>query len=84
MNNGPRKGTQPETVATLKSIPSLRPRYQLHKNVREDNQNSTDDKFIANLEEKCSGRYIRMRVEPDGRSYTIEILLSKTVGPGIG
>jgi len=73
MNNGPRKGTQPESVATLKSISSLRARYQLHKNVREDNQNSTGDEFIANLEEKCSAGFIRMRVEPDGRRYTIEI-----------
>jgi hypothetical protein len=73
MNNGPRKGTQPGTVATLESIPSLRARYQLHKNVREDNQNSTGDEFIASLEEQCSAEYIRMRVEPDGRRYTIEI-----------
>jgi beta-lactamase superfamily II metal-dependent hydrolase len=73
MNNGPRKGTQPGTVATLESIPSLRARYQLHKNVREDDQNSAGDEFIANLEEKCSAGYIRMRVEPDGRRYTIEI-----------
>jgi hypothetical protein len=72
MNNGPRKG-QPETVATLLNAPSLRARYQLHKNVRDDNQNSTADEFIANLDEKCSAGYIRMRVEPDGRRYTIEI-----------
>jgi beta-lactamase superfamily II metal-dependent hydrolase len=73
MNNGPRKGTEPETVATLKAAPSLRARYQLHKNVRGDSQNSTSDELIANVDEKCSAGYIHMRVDPGGRRYTIAI-----------
>jgi beta-lactamase superfamily II metal-dependent hydrolase len=73
MNNGPRKGTQPQAVATLKEAPSIVARYQVHKNVREDSQNSTPDEFIANVPEQCSAQAIRMRVEPDGRRYTIAI-----------
>jgi competence protein ComEC len=73
MNNGTRKGTEKRTVATLKGLPSLQGRYQLHKNLREDGHNSSTDDHIANLEEQCSANYIRMRVEPDGKRYAIEI-----------
>ncbi len=73
MNNGARKGTQPQAVATLKSAPSILARYQLHKNVRDDGANSTTDEHIANLPEQCAAHYIKMRVEPSGRQYTISI-----------
>jgi beta-lactamase superfamily II metal-dependent hydrolase len=73
MNNGARKGTEAGTVATLKSVPSIRGVFQVHKNLRDDHQNAAADDHIANLEEHCAGRYIKMSVEPDGRHYTIEI-----------
>jgi hypothetical protein len=73
MNNGPRKGTQPQAVATLKEAPSILARFQLHKNVREDSQNSTTDEYIANVPEPCAAHIIKMSVEPDGRRYTISI-----------
>ena len=73
MNNGPRKGTEPQAVATLKSTPSIRALYQLHRNVRNEPESNTADQYIANLAEQCSARYIKMSVEPDGRRYTIAI-----------
>jgi competence protein ComEC len=73
MNNGARKGTEARTVAALKRLPSLEASYQLHKNVRDDGQNSAGDEHTANLPEQCAANYIRMRVEPDGRRYSIEI-----------
>ncbi len=73
MNNGPRKGTQPQAVETLKNAPSIVARYQLHKNVRDDGANSTTDEHIANLPERCAAHYIKMSVAPGGREYTISI-----------
>ncbi len=73
MNNGPRKGTEPQAVATLKNAPSILARYQLHKNVRDDKANSTADEYIANLDPQCAAHYIKMSVEPSGRQYTISI-----------
>jgi competence protein ComEC len=73
MNNGPRKGTGPQAVATLKSTPSIVARYQVHKNVRTDGLNSTTDEYIANLDERCAAHFIKMSVEPDGTRYTITI-----------
>lgn len=73
MNNGARKGTEPQAVATLKAAPSILARYQLHKNVRDDGANSTTDEHIANIPEQCAAHYIRMSVEPSGGQYTISI-----------
>jgi len=73
MNNGPKKGTEKETMATLRAVDSIKVIYQLHKNVRPDTENNTNEDFIANLEEKCQGNFIKLSVKPDGGEYTISI-----------
>jgi beta-lactamase superfamily II metal-dependent hydrolase len=73
MNNGSTKGCNAESFAALKSTPSIQTMYQVHKNLRADRQNNTADEFIANLEEKCSANYIKLSVEPSGKSYTVTI-----------
>jgi competence protein ComEC len=72
MNNGPRKGAMTEVCATLKSTPSIKAWYQVHKNVQ-DAANNPPDGFIANLPEKCEGHYIKMSVDRTGKSYTVTI-----------
>ena len=71
MNNGPRKGTAGEVMKTLKSTPSVKAIYQVHKNVREDAENNTSDERIANLEEKCAAHFLKLSVQPDGSDYTM-------------
>jgi hypothetical protein len=72
MNNGARKGSDPQTVATLKETKSLQAVYQVHKNVRDGGQhNATGDEFVANADEKCAGNYIHLRVAPDAATYTV-------------
>jgi competence protein ComEC len=78
MNNGPRKGGQTGTLATLKSTPSIQALYQLHKSVNVTAGANAADDNIANLEEvrpadKCPANFIKMSVAPDGKSYTISI-----------
>jgi competence protein ComEC len=73
MNNGATKGTGRETIATLKSTPSIQAMYQLHKNIRADKENNTSDDLIANLERDCQGEYIKLSVAPDSKSYTVRI-----------
>lgn len=73
MNNGPRKGTAKATVDTLKGSPGIQAMYQLHKNVRADDINNTEDEFIANIPEKCDGNYIKLSVDPKAKSYSVNI-----------
>jgi competence protein ComEC len=73
MSNGTNKGCGPETFATLKSTPSIRAMYQIHRNLRADSENNTASEYIANLEANCKGNYIKLSVAPDGKSYTVSI-----------
>jgi len=74
MNNGARKGTAKEVVATLKSSPGLQAFYQLHLNTRpSETENNTAEVLIANLEEKCNGNFIKLTVDPSGKSYLLNI-----------
>ena len=73
MCNGPHKGGHPDTVALLKSIPSIQANYQLHRNVETSVDQNTDRTYIANWDEKCRGKFIKASVTPDARSYTVSV-----------
>lgn len=75
MCNGPTKGCDPTTNATLRRVKSLQAIYQLHRNVRlkADEQTSLD--FIANDAETntCKGVFVKASIAPGGESYTVQI-----------
>jgi hypothetical protein len=74
MNNGARKGCDPQTVATLRETKSIRAVYQLHKNIRDGHEPlNVDEEYIANMAERCDGNYVRLSVAADGKSYTVSI-----------
>jgi beta-lactamase superfamily II metal-dependent hydrolase len=73
MNNGTTKGCAAETIATLKSVPSIQAMYQIHKNLRADSENNTAPEYIANLEKDCQGIPIKMSVAADAATYTFSI-----------
>lgn len=73
IDDGPRKGAEPGTFATLKSIRSVEAIYQLHRNVRTSDKDNTMSGYIANEAEVCQGDYLKLSVEPDARSYIVSI-----------
>jgi competence protein ComEC len=73
MNNGSTKGCNAETFATLRSTPSIQTMYQMHRNIRADSENNTANEFIANLDANCTGNYVKLSVDPSGKSYTVTI-----------
>jgi beta-lactamase superfamily II metal-dependent hydrolase len=73
MSNGPRKGANPETLATLRSVPSLQTMWQIHRNTLGGSNVNTDNQYIANLPAKCEGNYIKCSVDSSGKSYTVSI-----------
>jgi competence protein ComEC len=73
MDNGARKGGAEATLASLRGAASIQTMYQLHRDLRGGKEFNTDDPFIANLNEKCAGNYIKCSVDPSGKSYAISI-----------
>jgi competence protein ComEC len=69
VNNGPRKGGEATTLAALGSARG-RAVYQMHRSLRVLKGN-TDPARIANEEESCAGFFIKLSVDPRGRSYTV-------------
>jgi hypothetical protein len=65
MNNGVLKGGDPETFKTVRAQPDV-DLWQLHASRRERVENAPDD-FIANVDEECEGRWIRLTARDDGR-----------------
>jgi beta-lactamase superfamily II metal-dependent hydrolase len=72
MNNGPRKGGSPGTVKLLRSVPTIQAAYQLHRNAATSQEDNTDAALIAN-KDQAGGTIIRVFVEPDGSSFTVQI-----------
>jgi competence protein ComEC len=73
MNNGPRKGGAKTTLAALRSVSSIQTMFQVHRDLRGGTEYNTEDQYIANLDEKCEGNYIKCSVDSSGKSYTISI-----------
>jgi beta-lactamase superfamily II metal-dependent hydrolase len=73
MDNGPHKGGAAATLKRLRATPGIKAMYQLHRDMRGGKEFNTDDKFIANLEEKCTANYIKCSVAADGKHYTMSI-----------
>ena len=72
MNNGPRKGGSPATVKLLKSIPSIRAAYQLHKNAATGPEDNTEPDLIANADPE-GGQFLRVTVAPGGARFTVRV-----------
>ena len=78
MNNGVTKGCQPDMFHTLKTTPSIEAIYQVHRNERADSQNNAPDEYIANRDgANCQANYIKLSVDPSGKSYTVSIPANK-------
>jgi len=72
MNNGPRKGGDADTVKLLRTIPSIKAAYQLHKNAATSEADNTEPALIANTD-PAGGQFIRVTVAPDGSKFWVAI-----------
>ena len=72
MNNGPRKGGAPATVKLMRSIPSIKAAYQLHRNAATSPEDNTDPSLIANSD-PAGGQFIHVSVTPDGSKFSVQI-----------
>jgi competence protein ComEC len=70
MNNGARKGGSPEAWQVIKSSPGLEDIWQVHYAVAGGKDNNAPDTFIANTDEQCEGKYLKLTVQPDG-TFTV-------------
>jgi competence protein ComEC len=73
INNGPQKGGEVRTFATLKSTPEIEAIYQLHRNVHTTDKDNAPPEYVANDEEACQGQFIKLSVAENGKAYTVSI-----------
>lgn len=73
INNGPRKGGEARTFATLKSVKGIKAIYQVHRNVRTTEKDNAPTDYVANDEEACKGEFIKLSVDSSGKSYSVDI-----------
>jgi beta-lactamase superfamily II metal-dependent hydrolase len=69
MNNGARKGGEPETLDVLHGSPGFQDLWQLHYSEAGGQKNAPAD-FIANLQEPCEAKLIKVTVRRDG-TFTV-------------
>ncbi len=82
MNNGPRKGGEPQVFDVLRSSPGLQDLWQLHASASAGEKNAPAD-FIANPDEVCAARAIKVSAQRDG-TFTVTNLrngFAKTYRP---
>src|SRR5215831_1094373 len=70
MNNGPRKGGDPVGWRVVSNSPGLEDLWQLHFAVAGGKEANSADPLIANIEENCTGQYLKVSASADG-SFTV-------------
>ena len=66
MNNGPRKGGSPEIWQTIHDSPGLLDLWQLHFAVAGGKEHNSSDTLIANVDEICEGKWLKLTAHSDG------------------
>jgi beta-lactamase superfamily II metal-dependent hydrolase len=66
MNNGARKGGSPGVWQTIHDAPGKPDIWQLHFAVGGGKEHNSADPFIANVDENCEGKWIRVDAQMDG------------------
>ena len=61
-----RKGGDPETLDTVKSSPGLQDLWQLHYSPKAGGAKNAPADFIANTQDPCAGKLIKVVVQRDG------------------
>jgi len=70
MNNGAKKGGMPSAWQIVKDSPGLEDIWQLHYSIAGGADHNARDSYIANVDEICEGKYIKLTAEADG-SFTV-------------
>ncbi|HYL35045.1 MAG TPA: MBL fold metallo-hydrolase [Bryobacteraceae bacterium] len=70
MNNGARKGGNPDAWQIVKDSPGLEDLWQLHYAMEGGKEHNVPDSFIANVDEHCQGSHLELTAESNG-SFTI-------------
>ncbi len=65
-NNGPRKGGTAAAWQTLHDTPGLEDIWQLHYAIGAGKEYNSADAFLANIDEQCEGKWLRLTAEKDG------------------
>ena len=78
VNNGAKKGGTKAAFKWLKETPSIKDIFQVHRNVGTGPDDNTAPELTANDDEKCEGNGIVLTLDPDGKSYTVEVPSKKT------
>ena len=66
MNNGPNTGADPRAWQTIRSSPGLEGMWQLHLALSNDKEHNVTSPFVANLGERCEGKWILLTARKDG------------------
>jgi hypothetical protein len=70
VGNGPRKGGDPASWPVLRGVPDVEDIWQAHYSVLGGKDKNPPDDFIANLDENCQGKWLKLSAKTDG-SFTI-------------
>jgi competence protein ComEC len=70
-DDGAKKGGSVEVWKTLKETPGLQDTWQVHFAVDGGKENNAADPFIANVDENCEGKWLKITAMKDG-TFTIE------------
>jgi beta-lactamase superfamily II metal-dependent hydrolase len=73
IDNGAKKGGTPAVYKVLLATPSIKDVFQLHRNVATTPADNPPPELTANDDEACAGEWIRLRVDPQATSYTVEV-----------
>ncbi len=70
MNNGPTKGGNKDAYKMWREMPGLEDLWQLHFAMGGGKEGNSPDTFIANIDEKCEGKFLKVSAHEDG-SFTV-------------